>query len=70
MSHSIEIRLNGTLKPLPQGTTAAQLLATLDLQGRRLAVEINGEILPRSRFEDYCFNPGDCVEIVHAVGGG
>ncbi|WP_006788179.1 sulfur carrier protein ThiS [Thiorhodospira sibirica] len=70
MKTSIEIHLNGAAKPLPAGLTAAELLTELNLVGQRLAVEINGEILPRSCFEDYCFKAGDRVEIVHAVGGG
>ena len=42
----------------------------LALGGRRIAFEVNGEIVPRSRYSDHELRPGDRVEIVHAVGGG
>lgn len=70
MSDPIQIRLNGESHELEAGTTALQLLQSLQLTERRLAMEVNREILPRSRFESYCFNAGDEVEIVHAIGGG
>ncbi|HET6724915.1 MAG TPA: sulfur carrier protein ThiS, partial [Gammaproteobacteria bacterium] len=40
------------------------------LRGKRIAMEVNGEILPRSRYSEHTFNAGDRVEIVHAIGGG
>jgi len=66
----VEIRLNGDAKTLAAGTTAQQLISDLGLENRRLAMEVNQEILPRSRFNDYQFQDGDQVEIVHAIGGG
>jgi sulfur carrier protein len=42
----------------------------MGLGGRRIAMEVNLEILPRSRYTEYTFADGDRVEIVHAVGGG
>ncbi len=66
----MEITLNGESKEIPAGTTAARLIALLDLAGRRLAVEVNEEIVPRSTYDGYTFRPGDRVEIVHAIGGG
>jgi sulfur carrier protein len=66
----MEITLNGESKQIPTGTTAARLIELLDLTGRRLAVEVNEEIIPRSTFGGYTFRPGDKVEIVHAIGGG
>ena len=51
-------------------TTLAALVASLDLGGRRMAVEINEEVIPRSEYADLVLDEGDRVEIVHAVGGG
>jgi sulfur carrier protein len=48
----------------------AQLLEDMALTARRLAVEVNLEIVPRSTYADHRLRPGDRVEIVHAIGGG
>ena len=66
----MEITLNGESKHIPTGTTAARLIELLDLTGRRLAVEVNEAIVPRSTYDGYTIRPGDKVEIVHAIGGG
>ena len=50
--------------------SVAQLLEHMALQGKRIAVERNGEIVPRSRFEQPLLENGDRIEIVVAVGGG
>ncbi len=50
--------------------TVAQLLEQMALQGKRIAVERNGEIVPRSRFDQPLLEDGDRIEIVVAVGGG
>ncbi len=46
------------------------LIESLDLGGRRIAVEVNEAILPRSAFKETQLQEGDKVEIIHAVGGG
>lgn len=66
----MEITLNGSLKQVPDGTTATRLIEILQLTGKRLAIEINEEIVPRSTYGEHKLNPGDQVEIVHAIGGG
>jgi sulfur carrier protein len=66
----MQITVNGESRQVPDGATAAQLVELLELTGRRLAMEVNGEIVPRSRHETRVLDPGDRVEIVHAVGGG
>jgi len=48
----------------------AELVHELALTGKRIAVERNGEIVPRSRYADTTVAPGDTLEIVGAVGGG
>ena len=50
--------------------SVANLVTTLDLEGKRLAIECNGEIVPRSQFADTKLADGDKLEIVGAVGGG
>lgn len=66
----MEILLNGEPREIDDDTTAQQLIEQLGLAERRLAVEVNREILPRSRFAEHRFQPGDRVEIVQAIGGG
>ena len=70
MSAPIRIVLNGAPREFPAPLTFTQLLDELDLAGRRLAVERNGEIVPRSRFGNVAIADGDRVEVVVAVGGG
>ena len=50
--------------------TVAELVLQLSLEGKRLAIERNGEIVPRSQFESTQLAAGDQLEIVGAVGGG
>lgn len=66
----MNIFINGEVHNVTAGTTAAQLLAQLELSGKRLAMEVNEEIVPRSTFEQHQFHDGDKIEIVHAIGGG
>ncbi len=70
MSAPIRIVLNGAPREFPATLTFAQLLDELALAGRRLAIERNGEIVPRSRFGEARLADGDRVEVVMAVGGG
>lgn len=66
----MQIQLNGEPFELPAGQTVAQVLAGLDLAGRRVAVELNREIVPRSQHATTVLREGDQVEVVHAIGGG
>jgi sulfur carrier protein len=66
----MEIRLNGEPTSLPSPLTVADLLARLRLSGRRIAVELNGEVVPRSRWSETYLKDQDRAEIVKAVGGG
>jgi sulfur carrier protein len=50
--------------------SVANLVTTLELEGKRLAIECNGEIVPRSQFSELQLVDGDKLEIVGAVGGG
>jgi len=66
----MEIQLNGEQRQVAQSITVAQLLAEMDYSGKRLAVEINAQIVPRSTFHQHQLHAGDLVEIVQAIGGG
>ncbi len=66
----MRIQLNGESLELPDGETVAALLTRLELTGRRVAVELNLDIVPRSQHADTTLNDGDNVEVVHAIGGG
>lgn len=55
---------------MPAGLTVAGLLEHLDLGGRRVAVEVNREIVRRERYDEHRVATGDEIEIVHFVGGG
>lgn len=66
----MRIQLNGEPFELPDGATVEALLAHLELAGRRVAVELNLDIVPRSQHAATALNEGDQVEVVHAIGGG
>ncbi len=66
----MHILLNGKQKELADGALISDLVDMLALTGQRFAVEINAELVPRSRFALHPLNPGDQVEIIQAVGGG
>ncbi|MGB0906724.1 MAG: sulfur carrier protein ThiS [Maricaulaceae bacterium] len=55
---------------LPVGMTVAQLLAHLELPEKKIAVECNREIVPKSTFKETSLNDGDRLEIIHFIGGG
>ena len=66
----IALIINGQSRSFPAPLSVAGLIEQLDLQGKRVALERNGEIVPRSRFGAMELNDGDALEIVVAVGGG
>jgi len=66
----MHIVLNGTDREIPENLSAGTLLLNLGLAGKRLALEINQEIVPRSTFDTRMLRAGDRVEIVQAIGGG
>ncbi|MCP8462909.1 sulfur carrier protein ThiS [Pseudomonas sp. ZM23] len=66
----MRIQLNGEPFELPDGQTVANLLERLDLTGKRVAVELNLDIVPRSQHAATALSDGDQVEVVHAIGGG
>ncbi len=66
----MEILLNGISLPVSSDVTVAQLLADSGWGDRKVAVEVNGTIVPRSMHSNHALHEGDRVEIVHALGGG
>ena len=67
----MELLVNGTTQRLdPAPATVADLVRALKLEGKRIAVERNGEIVPKSRYGDTRVAAGDRLEVVAAVGGG
>lgn len=65
----MNIFLNGEEKQI-NASTLAELLVELELAGRRIAIELNGEIAPRSQHTTILLQENDRIEIVHAIGGG
>ena len=71
MQRALNITLNGNPHACAQETAnVADLVRELALEGKRIAIERNGEIVPRSRYPLTLLAPGDCFEVVVAVGGG
>ncbi|MGH1537214.1 MAG: sulfur carrier protein ThiS [Gammaproteobacteria bacterium] len=66
----MQIEINGKLKSVSERLTAQQLLQELGIEDKKLALEINQEIVPRSTFSNRVLQSGDKVEIIHAIGGG
>lgn len=66
----MHIQLNGEPRELSEGTTLSGLIGQLGLTGKRLAVELNEDIIPRSQHNEQVLTDGDRVELVHAIGGG
>ena len=70
ISKVITVSINGVPRQLPANTTVAALVGEMGLSGKRIALECNGEIVPRSTFVTRQLSAGDKLEIVVAVGGG
>jgi sulfur carrier protein len=66
----MKILLNGEPRTLASGASIADLLQAEGLAGRRVAVEVNGAIVPRGTHATHALADGDKVEVVHALGGG
>jgi thiamine biosynthesis protein ThiS len=66
----MNIQLNGKTHEVDSSATLAELVNSLALVGKRIAVELNGEIAPRSQHASIILKADDHIEIVHAIGGG
>ena len=70
MDDGTQISLNGEARGLSRAMTVADLLAEIGLDARKVAVERNEEIVPRSAYGSTWLAAGDSLEIVHFIGGG
>jgi len=71
--HAIEVitlSINGAIRQFPASLSVADLVDLLGYTGKRIALERNGEIVPRSSFQSQQLADGDKLEVVIAVGGG
>lgn len=66
----MELVINGESRQFPSPLTVAELVSALNHAGKRIAVERNGDIVPRGRHAETALADGDRIEIVVAVGGG
>ena len=66
----MELKINGIVKEVEEGITISRFLETMKTPAMGIAVELNGEIIPRSRHESTVLKEGDVLEIVKMVGGG
>ncbi len=66
----MQIKINGDTEEVSDGCSIYQLIQQLDLTGKRIAIELNCEIVPRSQFPETILNADDRIEIVQAIGGG
>ena len=67
---TMDVEVNGKILSLPDSCTVAQLLDRMNLTGKRIAIERNREIIPKSQYADTILHAGDRLEVVVAVGGG
>ena len=70
ISGELLLTVNGEPRRIAPGASIADLVASLDLDPRKVAVEHNAEIAPRSMLAEIALSDGDVLEIVHFVGGG
>jgi sulfur carrier protein len=69
LGQKMQIQLNGELSEV-SSTTVLGLLQSLDIEPKRVAVELNMDILPKAEYAERTIADGDRIEIVHFVGGG
>ena len=66
----MQVTINAEQQTIPDNTNVTALIEILKLQNKRLAVEINQELVPRSTFDSHQIAENDQIEIVQAIGGG
>jgi sulfur carrier protein len=66
---TMQVKLNGENREIPDGVTVADLLASLGVKPQRVAVEINETVITKDRYQAQRIGPGDSVEIVAFMGG-
>jgi sulfur carrier protein len=66
----LDVIINGENRSFPASISVSELIQDMDLQGKRIAIEINGEIVPASQHSSHLLSNHDRIEIVGAIGGG
>jgi sulfur carrier protein len=66
----IRLLVNGAERRFAPPVTVRALVGEMGMEGKRIAIERNGEIVPRSRYDETMLADGDRLEVVVAVGGG
>jgi sulfur carrier protein len=66
----VKILINGAPREVPDGITVADLLSALEMTARHVAVEVNLELVPRTRHHEFELHAEDRLEVVTLVGGG
>lgn len=66
----MQVTINGDRHQLEDGVSLSELLENLELTGKRVAVEINESIVPKSQHSNWTIQADDTIEIIHAIGGG
>lgn len=66
----MQVTINGESRQLDDESSIEQMLKMSDLAGKRIAVEVNESIIPKSRHAQTRLHDGDKIEIIHAIGGG
>jgi thiamine biosynthesis protein ThiS len=66
----VRVTVNDEPRELPAGATVADLVSALGLGPRRIAVEVNRNVVPRAEYGAAALQDGDAIEIIHFVGGG
>jgi sulfur carrier protein len=66
----VRLRLNGSVTEAPEGATLEALIGRLGLPAGRIAVERNGDVVPRGQYAGVVLAEGDVLEVVTLVGGG
>ncbi len=66
----MQVILNGEPRDIPDASTIASLLESLELSPRQVAVEVNLELIPRGRHAEHVLQTDDRLEVVTLVGGG
>ena len=66
----MNVTINGKQKNVTGNTTVTNLFLKFNIKTKNIALELNGEILPKSEWFNYIVKEGDTIEIVEAIGGG
>ncbi len=70
MKVPVQVVVNGAEREIPPETSVRALLGLLGFEGKRIAVAVNRNVVPRSTYDTHQLAAGDRVEILEAVGGG